>query len=491
MTVWLELALYALDEPADQLAAALDSLASLGGAKGVRIEVFSQEIDIGVPDWQLSVDTEGAARTVRAVHCMQPALPGLSRYRVFARPVSGSTAESLQELIASDDALAKPLAKAGEAPRGAGRDILRIEWRAQMNGTSILARLESGRGERAALRLAVPLADGAGAPESPDVPESLVRLAYEVIDRAPFFVAARDAHAASAEPVHASKLDLPLDATPREAFAAILASVASHWFGNDFAGRTSLDVEHVHQLRVAQRRLRTALKIFPEYADDAWNETIAPDLKWFGGVLADARDWDVFTDTTLPAYAGADDDPESWRPAIDAADARRRAAREAAREALHSKRYTRLTLHFIAWLARLAMRGGDESATLAHYARRRIRKQFRKIEGVPDLTTLDAHARHRVRIHAKRLRYALEFFRSLTTQRTRDKVARQLGRLQTVLGEANDAAVAAQRLARIAEATDYQRGFARAWAAAAQRRDAEEGERVLRSVGRPRVRASL
>src|SRR6185295_11496600 len=106
--------------------------------------------------------------------------------------------------------------------------------------------------------------------------------------------------------------------TPREAFAAILASVASHWFGNDFAGRTSLDVEHVHQLRVAQRRLRTALKIFPEYADDAWNETIAPDLKWFGGVLADARDWDVFTDTTLPAYAGADDDPESWRPAIDA-----------------------------------------------------------------------------------------------------------------------------------------------------------------------------
>ena len=50
MTVWLELALYALDEPADQLAAALDSLASFGGAKGVRIEVFSQEIDIGVPD---------------------------------------------------------------------------------------------------------------------------------------------------------------------------------------------------------------------------------------------------------------------------------------------------------------------------------------------------------------------------------------------------------------------------------------------------------
>jgi CHAD domain-containing protein len=291
--------------------------------------------------------------------------------------------------------------------------------------------------------------------------------------------------------VYAATLDLPRTATRREAFVAIASSVAGQWFGNAAASRAGLGDEHVHQLRVAQRRLKTLLKLFRDYVDDVWSTRIAPDLTWFGDLLADARDWDVFVDKTLPAYAESDDSAERWQTLIAAADVKRRVARDKVRDALASKRYARLTLAFVEWLARFASQEDESPTRFVSYAEKRIRKDYRRIARVPDLASLEAHERHRVRIHAKRLRYALEFFRSVTSRRTRKDTAKLLGELQTALGEANDAAVAADRLASIPEASDYQRGFARAWGAASARKDAQEGERLLRSMRRPRLKASI
>lgn len=161
------------------------------------------------------------------------------------------------------------------------------------------------------------------------------------------------------------------------------------------------------------------------------------------------------------------------------------------RDALASKRYARLTLAFVEWLARFASQEDASPIRFVTYAEKRIRKDYRRIVRVPDLAALEAHERHRVRIHAKRLRYALEFFRSVTSRRTREDTAKRLGELQSVLGEANDAAVAADRLASMPEASDYQRGFARAWGAASAQKDAVEGERLLRAMHRPRVRSSI
>jgi CHAD domain-containing protein len=188
--------------------------------------------------------------------------------------------------------------------------------------------------------------------------------------------------------------------------------VAAQWFGNDAASRGGLEVEHVHQLRVAQRRLKTALKLFPDWIDDAWTGNIAPDLKWFGDLLGDARDWDVFTDTTLAAYAESDEPQhkDAWKPTHSAADNQRIAARQRLQDAMNSPRYARLALSFVEWFSTLEPPPGHADQTLAVYAQKRITKHYRKIERAPDLTTLDAATRHKVRIHAKRLRYALEFF---------------------------------------------------------------------------------
>ncbi|BAO89425.1 CHAD domain-containing protein [Caballeronia cordobensis] len=491
MTVWVEVALQAHrsdDGSIGALAAVLQGTAAFLNVTPVSTRLATRAIALKTPGWRLFVDTLEGARTLCAVQDDSTPMPGFSRYRTFARPAGEDLAASLIEFAQADDALRAPLAKAHRqsepnAEDQPEREIERIEWRIDAGGADILATLETSADAPPALRLASPAVNGAL--------DAVFRLAGEVIDAAPFFIAPDETHETQTEPVYAAKLDLPRKATQREAFAAIAASVAEQWFGNAAAARASLGDEHVHQLRVAQRRLKTLLKLFPGYVDEAWNTRLAPDLTWFGDLLADARDWDVFTDKTLPAYAASDDSAERWQTLIAAADARRRVARERVRDALASKRYARLTLAFVEWLARFASQEDAEPVRFVTYAEKRIRKDYRRIARVPDLAALEAHERHRVRIHAKRLRYALEFFRSVTSRRTREDTAKRLGELQGVLGEANDAAVAADRLASMPEASDYQRGFARAWGAASAQKDAVEGERLLRAMHRPRVRSSI
>jgi CHAD domain-containing protein len=474
----MDLALVASEKTFDELAHALETGPPFAGVAAERSAVVSQEIETHAPGWCLSVEMHADARTLHAVEIVRAELPGFTRCRKFARPVADDLGASLGELVASGDA-PSTLPHVEPAQLSAMRESRRMQWRIG----NVLATLAAEDGERTTLTLAAP-ADEAGALGT------VFGMARAAVDAAPFHLFATSDDTPDAPVVHASKIRLPKQSTTREAFVAIASSIAAHWFGNEAGALRSLDVERVHQLRVAQRRLKTLLKLFPDCVDAAWRESIAPELKWFGDLLADARDWDVFTETTLAAWAAADARASSWRNAVEAADAKRMSAREKLAGALHSKRYARMTLAFVEWLVRLDAQSGHDDVDLARYAKKRVRKHYRKIADVDDLTTLDARARHRVRIHAKRLRYALEFLRSLATRRTRNTVARRLSRLQTILGEANDAAVAADRLAALPGVSDYQRGFARAWAAVAEAKDAKEGERILRSIGRPRLKSA-
>ncbi|GJH28023.1 CHAD domain-containing protein [Caballeronia novacaledonica] len=496
MTMWVEVTLQSSgsdDGSICALAETLQRIAAFAGATPLATRFATRVIPLKAPGWRLSVETLEGARTLCAVETEGAPMPGFMRYQTFARPAGEDLSASLIEFAQADEALRGPLAKAyrqAEPEAVATPDAIapeleveRIEWRIDASGADILATLETSAQTLPTLRLAAPSVNGAL--------DAVFSVAGEVIDAAPFCIAPDDEHASEAEPVYAATLDLPRTATRREAFVAIASSVAGQWFGNAAASRSGLGDEHVHQLRVAQRRLKTLLKLFRDYVDDVWSTRIAPDLTWFGDLLADARDWDVFVDKTLPAYAESDDSAERWQTLIAAADVKRRVARDKVRDALASKRYARLTLAFVEWLARFASQEDESPTRFVSYAEKRIRKDYRRIARVPDLASLEAHERHRVRIHAKRLRYALEFFRSVTSRRTRKDTAKLLGELQTALGEANDAAVAADRLASIPEASDYQRGFARAWGAASARKDAQEGERLLRSMRRPRLKASI
>jgi CHAD domain-containing protein len=428
-------------------------------------------------DWEVGIETHDDHRVFVAMH---PDWPLIRRIETEAGPF-----DTLHGWIKSEAALTDLKTLLGDAgvTLSEATETAIVQW-------DTPGEMDTGVHVRATLRLDTDQPATLTLTAAPDERKALLAAAHEIVETLPLVIVPVAVHSTSREPVKASKLKLPKDASPTDALVAIGKSVAAHWFGNDAASRAGLEVEHVHQLRVAQRRLKTAVKLFPDWIDDAWTTGIAPDLKWFGDLLGDARDWDVFTDTTLPAYAASDDPHHkaAWNPAQKAANNNRTAARQRLQDAMNSPRYARLALSYVEWFSTLEAPPDHTDQPLAAYAQKRITKHYRKIERAPDLTTLDAATRHKVRIHAKRLRYALEFFRSLLTRKTRKQVEDALGDLQSILGEGNDAAVAAQRLADLKEAGEFQKGLAKGFAVNAQRMSATEGERILRKIKPPRIK---
>lgn len=298
--------------------------------------------------------------------------------------------------------------------------------------------------------------------------------------------------AAGDEPVRATRIDLSDAKTPHDALIVAGASIARQWFGNEAGVRDDMggDTEFVHQMRVALRRLKTLLKTFPRWADETWERVMAPDLDWLGGLLGRARDLDVFVDATLPALAQADIDAAAWAPMQARAAISRDEARAQVRAALRTRRYAALSLAWLQWLA--ARRFSAGPAAMAHtplvaYAVKRVRKHYGRLTAKPALTALTPAERHRRRIEAKRLRYTLEFFESLASRKTRRKVAKHLGRIQSVLGDGSDATAALHFLEAL-DVPPYQHGFARGWCEAVNRWSAIEGERLLQALGKPKIR---
>ncbi|WP_322081644.1 CHAD domain-containing protein [Burkholderia sp. BCC1972] len=288
--------------------------------------------------------------------------------------------------------------------------------------------------------------------------------------------------------VKAQLVDLTGIRTQRAALFALSGDITAQWLGNEGGVLERDDPEFVHQMRVALRRLRTLMRFFPRFADRQWRDTLGVDLRWLAGLLGTVRDWDVFSTESLPALIAADGGDGDWDGTLDAARAQAMAARVELRQALHSARYARLTLGWLEWLGTLALpatEGGD-APSLRRHATKRVRRLFGHLYASPSLTSLDSAARHQVRIDAKRLRYALEFFASLASRRTRNETVKTLSRVQSVLGEANDTIVALHHLEQL-DAPPYQIGFVRGYGAALEQRAARDAETLLASLRPPKL----
>jgi len=460
--------------------------------------------------WYVSIEDSTAHRRLVASR-VEAYSPGVT-LRETAYEASIETAELTDAAL--DDApaaLKQALAKAGDLEPVARLVIERTQWHwSAGNDVCIDVALDRVEGLPDSTRL-YELHLSAPWPDQDDaarpVLDALFAAARDLLGTLPAFpVPARAVERAcrieaipDAEAVRATPIDLAGARTPHEALIAIGRNIAQHWFGNEAGVRDLADPESVHQMRVAQRRLKTALKIFPGWIDETWSTRVAPDLTWLGGLLGEARDRDVFTDSTLPALAAADAattantaaaDPERWEGTRERASAQRLEARTRAQEALRSRRYAQLSLAWIGWLAALTLEGppaGLKEHTLREYAKKRVRKYYQRVSAAPKLTTLDDATRHRERIEAKRLRYTLEFFAPLVSRRTRTGVAKTVSRIQTVLGEGNDVVVAARYLEQL-DLTPYQQGFTQGWSAATRRYTAEEAERLLRKLRKPKLK---
>jgi CHAD domain-containing protein len=117
-----------------------------------------------------------------------------------------------------------------------------------------------------------------------------------------------------------------------------------------------------------------------------------------------------------------------------------------------------------------APNGGPAPAPLRAdaFAAELLTRRHRKLyEHGATLSRASAQERHAVRIAAKRLRYAADFFAPLFARRRSRAYLETLSELQDVLGQFNDAATASALATELARAKDETAAAAiRGWAAA-------------------------
>lgn len=263
------------------------------------------------------------------------------------------------------------------------------------------------------------------------------------------------------KPVKARPIALPQKATVEDGFRLIVSACLAHMQANE-AGVLDggHDPEHVHQMRVGIRRLRSAFRLFA----DALPVPAAfyDEFSWFGNQLGGARDWDVLGESTLKFVTDAVPDEAALAGLSRAAADIASRERENAAAAIGSPRYTRLLLGFSRWLlgahwrdAALDFSHDDKRPAYAESLRKfadrelertraKLRKRGKRLHGASPAQ------RHKIRIAAKKARYAAEFFQSLYPQRRVDRYVKALSGLQDELGWLNDAAVADGLLRRLA-----------------------------------------
>ncbi|WP_404710179.1 CHAD domain-containing protein [Sphingomonas sp. MMS24-J13] len=348
------------------------------------------------------------------------------------------------------DAASGPLASLLQGEPVAERftsDINRTIWTIARDGATIEIALDRGEvraGELTASLSELELELKAG---SPPVLFALARtlaksakLRIGVLsksERGYDLVEGRQQRAFKAEPIL-----LDRHGTVGEAFGAIAQSCIRQFRRNEALLLESGDADAVHQARVGLRRLRSVFSLFKHLVrDDPIADRLREELKWLAGSLGDIRNLDVLLKRT--------DGTVHRRLARERAKALKLAKAE-----LTSDRALAIMLDLAEWLAIGDWR--DQEAATASIApvavslldrhRRRLRKRGRH------LAKLDDAHRHHVRIEAKKLRYAAEFFASLS--RGRKALRRQrdfleaMETLQDELGLLNDIATAPGIFAR-------------------------------------------
>jgi inorganic triphosphatase YgiF len=241
---------------------------------------------------------------------------------------------------------------------------------------------------------------------------------------------------------HAEAVELSRKMTAHQAFDVIAFSTLRHFTSNADAVREQ-DSEAIHQMRVGLRRLRAAISLFSDVLPAASTEKIKTELKWLTGELAEAREIDVFIKEKIKPLDRTTEPKRGIRAIEKQFSARRRQAFRRARNALATPRYRKLPLDILEWLeTRRAGAAAESDMAIEKLAGKIMHRRIKKArkEG-RDLAGLSALQRHKLRIKIKKIRYGVDFFRSLYpagAQDDLDRLSDQLKKSQDALGALND-----------------------------------------------------
>ena len=257
------------------------------------------------------------------------------------------------------------------------------------------------------------------------------------------------ARAGELAPVRAREILLDPAMAAGEAFTTIALACLHHLAGNRDALAAGM-TEGVHQMRVGLRRLRAAISFFEGLLQDSESARLTRDLKWLLGELGPARDLDVLISESVEPLQRERAGGAELAALKGDLKHRRRNYVERAKEAVASDRYRQIVLDAALWMTGGAwsssaepLAAGRRDRRAVDFAAEEFARRHRKIaKKVKKLGKLDPRARHKLRIAAKKLRYAGEFFASLYerggAKRRLKRHRKALKALQSALGKLND-----------------------------------------------------
>ncbi len=231
---------------------------------------------------------------------------------------------------------------------------------------------------------------------------------------------------------------------------------------NEPGTRLDEDIEALHDMRVATRRMRAAFRVFGEYYQPKEAAPYLKGLKRTGRALGPVRDLDVFRDK-VRAYLSTL--PESQQGSLDGflttLEAQRKAARERMITYLDGEKYARFRDRFGQFVETEGMGSrpvtfkGDDPvpyrvrhvAPMTIYQRLAAVRAYDEWVSIPwtDLPDPPLERLHALRIACKRLRYALEFFDEVLGPSTKALI-KEIVTMQDHLGDLQDAVVARRLL---------------------------------------------
>jgi triphosphatase len=261
--------------------------------------------------------------------------------------------------------------------------------------------------------------------------------------------------------VHVGPIALDPPMSVEAALERIGRRCLTHLLSNEQAALEG-EPEGIHQMRVAVRRLRSALLALKRPLQKKHYRWASQELKWLAHVLGPVRNLDIFAACLVRPVTHALPAGLDFERLIGATERRRRAVFEQAKQAIMSERYTASMLRLLRWFAArgwrdqrisehavvLLARIVDVAPGLIERHHRRARKRSKKFE------QLTATQRHRLRIALKNVHYIIEFLGSLFDKDQVRTFLKCLKSLQDDLGYANDVRVAHDLVDQISEATN-------------------------------------
>lgn len=230
-----------------------------------------------------------------------------------------------------------------------------------------------------------------------------------------------------------------------QAFRAIARNCLSHLLSNEHCLLAHQNGEAIHQMRVALRRLRSAIRIFSKVVNGAELELVRQDLSWLLQQLGPARDDYVFLDEIVAPVMTAH--PTSIPLAMLRAEWEDQHAQhfKAALEAVTDRRFTSLVLRVSSWVEAGDWQKSERPVldkAISPFAQAVLSKRDRRLRkaGGKDLRARSPEDLHHTRILGKQLRYASEFFSPLWPKKETQPFLTVMSELQDHLGKLNDIA---------------------------------------------------